>query len=346
MGEGRNDGAIVEALPMLAGAIGSKCLKFVNGLGHDIKKAISYQQITSFTELVNKNQIYDKDSRESASHYKSFNDGKGKGQYHGKPYDDKKKQKSGYGRKPSGGGAITPIKGYKCGLERNHANECNKNFGKCLKCDKPGHKVVDCRVGSSVTCYNCCEQGHISTKCDKPKKEQAKEKVFALFGFETIVDDRLIREFNRVYINCFDKTIIFPKTDVKEDLFLSAKQVGKSVQDGEMLFMLLAILEVHEKRTIEELPIVRDFDEVFPEDVSDLPPEREMEFMIDLVPRISLVSMAPYWMSASELKELKSQLEESFENKFICLSVSPWGAPVLLVKKKEGSMRLCVDYRK
>ncbi|XP_058756724.1 uncharacterized protein LOC131629935 [Vicia villosa] len=233
----------------------SKCLNFGNGLRHDIKKAISYQQITRFTELVNKNYIYDEDSRESSSHYKSFNDGKGKGQYHRKPYDDKKKQKSGYGKKPSRGGAITPIKCYKCGVEGNHANECNKNFGKCLKCDKPGHKVVDCRVGSSVTCYNFCEQGHISTKCDKPKKEQAKEKAFALFGFETIVVDRLIRA-----------------------------------------------LEVHEKRTIEELPIVRDFDEVFPEDVSDLPPDREMEFMIDLVPRISLVSMAPYRMSASELK--------------------------------------------
>ncbi|XP_058733083.1 uncharacterized protein LOC131604673 [Vicia villosa] len=59
----------------------SKCLKFVNGLRHDIKKAIGYQQITRFVELVNKNQIYDEDSRESASHYKAMGDKKGKGQY-------------------------------------------------------------------------------------------------------------------------------------------------------------------------------------------------------------------------------------------------------------------------
>ncbi|MCH90079.1 gag-pol polyprotein, partial [Trifolium medium] len=78
---------------------------------------------------------------------------------------------------------------------------------------------------------------------------------------------------------------------------------------------------------------------------SDVPPEREVEFTIDLVPGTSPVSMAPYRMSASELGELKKQLEELLEKKFIRPSVSPWGAPVLLVKKKEGSMRLCIDYR-
>ena len=90
---------------------------------------------------------------------------------------------------------------------------------------------------------------------------------------------------------------------------------------------------------------MNEFPEVFPEDVSEFPPEREVEFAIDLVLGTSPVSMAPYRMSASELAELKKQLEELLEKKFIRPSVSPWGAPVLLVKKKEGSMRLCVDYR-
>ncbi|MCI32958.1 RNA-directed DNA polymerase (Reverse transcriptase), partial [Trifolium medium] len=85
--------------------------------------------------------------------------------------------------------------------------------------------------------------------------------------------------------------------------------------------------------------------DVFPKDVSDVPPEREVEFTIDLVPGTGPISMAPYRMSASELKELKKQLEELLEKKFIRPSVSPWGAPVLLVKKKDESMRLCVDYR-
>ena len=83
---------------------------------------------------------------------------------------------------------------------------------------------------------------------------------------------------------------------------------------------------------------MNEFPEVFLEDVSELPPEREVEFTIDLIPGTSMVSMAPYRMSASELAELKKQLEELLEEKFIRPSVSPWGAPVLLVKKKEGSM--------
>ena len=66
---------------------------------------------------------------------------------------------------------------------------------------------------------------------------------------------------------------------------------------------------------------------------------------IDLVPGTRLVLMAPYRMSASELSELMKQLEEMLEKKFVRLSVSLWGAHVLLVKKKDGSMRLCVDYR-
>ncbi|MCI60226.1 RNA-directed DNA polymerase (Reverse transcriptase), partial [Trifolium medium] len=87
---------------------------------------------------------------------------------------------------------------------------------------------------------------------------------------------------------------------------------------------------------MEELPIVCEFSDVFPEDVSDVPPKREVEFTIDLVPGTSSISMAPYRMSASELNELKKQLEEPLEKRFIRPSVSPWGAPVLLVKKKDG----------
>jgi len=75
-------------------------------------------------------------------------------------------------------------------------------------------------------------------------------------------------------------------------------------------------------------------------------PEREVEFLIDLVPGTKPVSMAPYRMSASELAELKKQLENLLDKKFVRPSVSPWGAPMLLVKKKDGSMRLCIDYRR
>lgn len=73
--------------------------------------------------------------------------------------------------------------------------------------------------------------------------------------------------------------------------------------------------------------------------------EHEIEFVVDLSPGTSPLSMAPYRMFASDLSELKKQLEELLEKNFDQPSVSPWGAPMLLVKKKDGSMRLYVDYR-
>ncbi|MCI36413.1 retrotransposon protein, partial [Trifolium medium] len=110
------------------------------------------------------------------------------------------------------------------------------------------------------------------------------------------------------------------------------------------MFMMFASLKLEGEVKVEELPIVCEFPDVFLEDIFDLPPEREVEFTIDLIPGTSPISMAPYRMSSSELNELKKQLEELLEKRFIRPSVSPWGAPVLLVKKKDGNMRLCIDY--
>ena len=84
---------------------------------------------------------------------------------------------------------------------------------------------------------------------------------------------------------------------------------------------------------------------VFPNEVPRLPPSRDVNFAIDLVPGVGPVSMAPYRMAPAELAELKKQIEDLLEKRFIRPSASPWGAPVLLVKKKDGSSRLCVDYR-
>jgi len=108
---------------------------------------------------------------------------------------------------------------------------------------------------------------------------------------------------------------------------------------------VFASLKVESEVRVGDLPIVRDFIDFFPEDIVDLPPEREVEFVIEVVPRTSHISTTPYRISASELCELKKQLEDLFDKKFISLSVSPWEALVLLVKKKHDSMRLFMDYR-
>ncbi|MCI38306.1 RNA-directed DNA polymerase (Reverse transcriptase), partial [Trifolium medium] len=102
---------------------------------------------------------------------------------------------------------------------------------------------------------------------------------------------------------------------------------------------------MEEKAEVDMFPVVHEFVDVLPDDILELLPEREVEFSFDIVPGTSPISMAPYRMSAAELEKLKEQLEELLEKRFVRPSVSPWGAPVLLVKNKDGSMRLCIDYR-
>ncbi|GJV03425.1 putative reverse transcriptase domain-containing protein [Tanacetum coccineum] len=99
-----------------------------------------------------------------------------------------------------------------------------------------------------------------------------------------------------------------------------------------------------EKR-LEEVPIVQDFPEVFPEDLPGIPPTRQVEFQIDLIPGAAPVARAPYRLAPSEMKELSDQLKELSDKGFIRPSSSPWGALVLFVKKKDGSFRMCIDYR-
>ncbi|GJX59422.1 reverse transcriptase domain-containing protein, partial [Tanacetum coccineum] len=97
--------------------------------------------------------------------------------------------------------------------------------------------------------------------------------------------------------------------------------------------------ESNEKR-LEDVPTVRDFSENFPEDLSGLPPTRQVEFQIDLVPSAAPVARAPYRLAPSKLQELCTHLQELSDKGFIRLSSSPWGAPVLFVKKKDGSFRI------
>jgi hypothetical protein len=99
-----------------------------------------------------------------------------------------------------------------------------------------------------------------------------------------------------------------------------------------------------ESRTIEEVLVVCEYPDVFPEELPGMPPDRDIEFAIDLIPGTAPIAKRPYRMAASELVELKKQLGELQHIKFIRPSSSPWGALVLFVKKKDGSMRMCVDY--
>ena len=156
-------------------------------------------------------------------------------------------------------------------------------------------------------------------------------------------------------VDCFRKRVTFnipgePKfsfTGKHVDKLLhvvSALRANSLLRKGCQGFLAYVVSNENEA-SLKDIPIVRDFPNVFPNDLIDRPLEKEVEFIIDLVPGTNLISKAPYRMTPIELKELKVQLQELLDKGFIRPSVSPWGAPVLFVKKKDGSMRLYIDYR-
>jgi len=148
---------------------------------------------------------------------------------------------------------------------------------------------------------------------------------------------------NHVLIDCREKKLLFSNSEEPE--LLSSHGVMKEIQSGAQCYMIFDKIEVEKEERITVIPVVRDFEDVFPEEVPTLPPRREVEFSIDLVPGAGPVSIAPYRMAPAKLVELKKQIEGLFEKQFRRSSASPWVAPVLLVKKKDGDSRLCVDYR-
>jgi hypothetical protein len=123
-------------------------------------------------------------------------------------------------------------------------------------------------------------------------------------------------------------------------------QARKLIVGGDQAFFAFIVTPMKQaKKNLEDIPMVCKYPDVFSSDYSRLPPQREVEFGTECVPSTDPISKAPYRMASSELKELKEQLQELLDKGFIHPSISPWGAPVLFVKKKDGSMRMCIDYR-
>ena len=126
---------------------------------------------------------------------------------------------------------------------------------------------------------------------------------------------------------------------------INAMTASKMLRKGCQGYLAFLVDRRQEGTWLEDIPIFKEFPDIFPDDISSLPPDREVEFTIDLIPRTEPISIPPYRMSPAELRELKAQLEELLSKGFIRPSISPWGAPILFVKKKDRSLRLCIDYR-
>uniref|UniRef100_A0A251VPE0 RNA-directed DNA polymerase n=1 Tax=Helianthus annuus TaxID=4232 RepID=A0A251VPE0_HELAN len=157
-------------------------------------------------------------------------------------------------------------------------------------------------------------------------------------------------------ILCSEKIIRIPRSgqeplEVQGDKsgavvgIISFLKAQKCLRKGHIAILALVSDATVKEKKLEDIPIVRDYPQVFPEDLPGLPPHRQVEFQIELAPGAAPIARAPYRLAPSELEELSKQLQELLEKGFIRPSSSPWGAPVLFVKKKDGTFRMCIDYR-
>ncbi|XP_022957288.1 uncharacterized protein LOC111458730 [Cucurbita moschata] len=179
--------------------------------------------------------------------------------------------------------------------------------------------------------------------------------VLSMLDFDVILGMDWLGE-NRALIDCETRivTLRLPSGDSftykgvipkRTPSVVTALKAKKMIRNGASAFLASVTLDSRNGQAVSSVHIVREFIDVFPEDLPSLPPVREVDFGIDLEPGTAPISKAPYRMAPAELRELKEQLQELLDKGFIRPSVSPWGAPVLFVKKKDGSLRLCIDYR-
>ncbi|KAI3776047.1 hypothetical protein L1987_45807 [Smallanthus sonchifolius] len=184
-----------------------------------------------------------------------------------------------------------------------------------------GHKIENCFKMKQITCFECGETGHIKINCPKlkkpdrtsPKPADGVKKNARAFGLHTHEAAGHV---------------------IPAQLLPMTLTAAKYLQKGCLAYLISITTDTIKK--IEDVPVVAEFPDIFLDELPGIPPEREVEFRINLVP----VQIAP-----TEMAELKKQLDELLEKGFIRPSSSPWGAPVLFVKKKDGSMRMCIDYR-
>ena len=160
---------------------------------------------------------------------------------------------------------------------------------------------------------------------------------------------------NRAIVDCGQKTVVLRCFDQYEVIIqgirssvmsnvISAMQARRFIRKGYQAFLAL----IDSKRgqvDVEKISVVREFPDVFPEELPGIPFQMEVDLSIEIMQGITPVSRAPNRMALAELKELKVQLQEILDKGCVRPNVSPWGAPVLFVKKKDGTLWICIDYQ-
>ncbi|GJX82468.1 putative nucleotidyltransferase, ribonuclease H [Tanacetum coccineum] len=268
---------------------------------------------------------------------------------------------------------------FKCGDPNYKSNTCTKPVIICYTCNEMGHKSNECPKVKAIeaTPVRLIKEGKVETpKAKVHAYPMTAEEAHLLLDVVTEIDDSAFKidlipmmlggfdivvgmdwlsKYNATIL-CSQKIIRVVNPRGREIIIYGEKQKGelvlcsvmkarKYLSRGCHAFFAHVLDTSFEKNKIEHVPIVNKFKDVFPEDLPGIPPERQVEFRIDLIPGATPIAKTPYRLAPSEMKELMSQLQELLDNGFIRPSSSPWGVPILFVKKKDGSMRMCIDYR-
>ncbi|XP_042404664.1 uncharacterized protein LOC121994816 [Zingiber officinale] len=188
-----------------------------------------------------------------------------------------------------------------------------------------------------------------------PGMPQPSSEVIEMVEFDIILGMDWLA-MNHATVDCGARVVTFRPPGLPSWVFFGTRSDGIAVISAMQARRLLAqgcqgyLLSMVKAGSdalpqISDVSIVQEFPDVFPDELPGLPPKRQVEFTIELVSGTAPVSKTHYRMAPKELEELKVQLQELLDRGFICPSVSPWGAPILFVKKNDGSLRLCIDHR-
>ena len=166
-----------------------------------------------------------------------------------------------------------------------------------------------------------------------------------IIGMDWLTAHRVIIDYDRMRVTAYtqDGRCVMFQGDKHDAL---PQTVYDSRWHGQLMGWLASLTLEDEVRQELSLPlVVCEYEDVFPDEISGLPPRRDVDFVIELHPGTSPISITPHKMAPVELQELKVQIQDLLDMGFIRPSTSPWGAPVLFAKKKDKTLYLCIDYR-